>query len=157
MLCCLLGDKKKIDRNTEDNFKRDTNINKKNSSNISNDIAEQVEGIQTTIIRDNYNQRRYSKQDTLININEFEKCKYWFIEILKCVVYEYEEYGEIKKELFNHIFTFIDLNKTLKYFKNYNNNYNNFNKDNIINFCKDKSNQDFIQDIKISENLYKFH
>lgn len=154
LLFCLLGNKKNIDRNIDDNFKRDININK---NNISHNIEEQVEAIQTSIIENNYNETRYSKPDTLIDINEFEKCKYWFTEILKHIVYKYEDYGKNKKELVDYTFTFIDLNKTVKYFKKYNNDYNNLDKNNIINFCKDKFNQDFIQDIiKISENIYRF-
>lgn len=148
VLCCLLGNKKNVDRNIDDNYKKDM---------IKNTV-EQIEGIQTEIfINKNTNERRNSKHDTLIDITQFEKCQYWFTEILKCVVYKYEDYGNNKKELFEYTFKFIDLNKTLKYYRKYNKKYNDYSSQHISEFCKDKSNEDFIQDIQISENVYRYH
>lgn len=140
LLCCLLSNEKNVERN----------------------IEEQIEGIQTTPITNvplskNSTERINLKQDTLIDISEFEKCQYWFIEILKHVVYKYIDYGKNKRDLSNHIFKFVDLNKTVNYFKKYHCKYNNYNQENIIEFCKNKSNEEFINDIKIAENIYRFH
>ena len=102
--------------------------------------------------------RRNSKnQDTLIDISQFEKCQYWFYEVIKISVINYEGYGKSKKELHDHIFKFVDLDKTLKYYNKYNKKYNNFDQHNIKKFCEDESNLEFIQDIRISENIYRFH
>jgi len=156
LLCCLLGNNKTIDNNIDKNFNK---VNKKVNKNILNE----VNNIETTIINDdNINnidmKRKNSKiQDTLIEINEFDKCKYWFNEILKCSIYNYEGYGKNKKELFEYIFKSIDLNKILQYYKIYNKKNNNFNTENIKKFVNNKDNIDLIQDIKINEHIYRFH
>jgi hypothetical protein len=162
LLCCLTSNKNVIDNNIEKN----TN-DKSKQSNKLNIIAQQVEGIQTTVLNEEnsskknnniVNPRRNSKnQDTLIDIDEFEKCQYWFYEVIKNSVINHEGYGKNKKELHDHMFKFIDLNKTLKYYNKYNKKYNNFDKYNIKIFCEDSSNLEFIQDIRISENIYRFH
>ena len=152
-----------IEKNKNDKSKQSNNLNKLNI------IAQQVEGIQTTVVLNEenlskknnnkiVNTRRNSKnQDTLIDIGEFEKCQYWFYEVIKHSINDYEGYGNSKKQLNEHVFKFIDLNKTLKYYKKYNKKYNNFDQENIKKFCQDSSNSDFIQDIRISENIYRFH
>ena len=168
LLCCMTSSGNVIDNNIEknknDKSKQSNNLNKLNI------IEQQVEGIQTTVLNEEkiikispvnnkiVNTRRNSKnQDTLIDIGEFEKCQYWFYEVIKNSVINYEGYGNSKKQLNEHVFKFIDLNKTLKYYKKYNNKYNNFDQENIKKFCQDSSNNDFIQDIRISENIYRFH
>jgi len=162
LLCCLTSSKNVIDNNIEKN----TNDKSKQKNQLNN-IAQQVEGIQTEVLKDEtlkknnnntINLRRNSKnQDTLIDIGEFEKCQYWFYEVIKHSVNGYEGYGKDKKELHDHIFKFVDLNKTLKYYNKYNKKYNNFDQYNIKIFCEDSSNLEFIQDIRISENIYRFH
>ena len=162
LLCCLTSSKNVIDNNIEKN----TN-DKIRQKNQLNNIAQQVEGIQTEVLKDKtlkknnnntINLRRNSKnQDTLIDISEFEKCQYWFYEVIKNSVINYEGYGKNKKELHDHIFKIVDLNKTLKYYSKYNKKYNNFDQYNIKIFCEDTSNLEFIQDIRISENIYRFH
>jgi len=123
----------------------------------------QVEGIQTTVIDDSkeiksIKRKNSSKnKDTLLQIDEFEKIQYWFSEVVKHAISHYEDYGKNKKELCEHIFKIIDLNKTINYYKIYNNKYNNINSENIKKFCKDDNNHDLIQDIRISENIYRFH
>ena len=132
LLCCFFGNTKYTDNNIDDNNISLNKINKK-------------------VLK------RESKQyDTIIDINEFEKCKFWFTELIKNIVYEYEKYYN-KKELCEYLFKFIDINTTLEYYKKYNTKYNNFNKNNIIDFCKDFSNNDFIHNIKIAENIYRFN
>jgi hypothetical protein len=123
LLCCFFGDTKYIDNNIDDNIISLNKINKK-------------------VLK------RESKQyDKIINIGNFEKCHYWFTEIVKHVVNEPEQYSN-KKELYDFLFKIIDINKTLEFYKKYNTIYNNFNNNNIIEFCKDTSNDDFINDIK---------
>lgn len=166
LLCCMTSSGNVMDNNIE----KDKNIKTK-----KNIIEQQVEGIQTEVLKDEnlkkikiidlkynkegiVNPRRNSKnQDTLIDIGEFEKCQYWFYEVIKHSINDYEGYGKNKKELNDHIFKFVDLNKTLKYYNKYNKKYNNFDQENIKKFCQDSSNNDFLQDIKISENIYRFH
>jgi hypothetical protein len=147
------------------------NVMDNNIENNKNIIEQQVEGIQTTVLNEEkiikispfnnknvINPRRNSKnQDTLIDIGEFEKCQYWFYEVIKNSVINYEGYGKSKKELHDHIFKIVDLNKTLNYYNKYNKKYNNFDQYNIKKFCEDTSNLEFIQDIRISENIYRFH
>ena len=162
LLCCLTSSKNVIDNNIEKNT--NGQIQQKNQL---NNIAQQVEGIQTEVLKDKtlkknnnntINLRRNSKnQDTLIDIGEFEKCQYWFYEVIKNSVINYGGYGKNKKELYDHIFKIVDLNKTLKYYNKYNKKYNNFDQYNIKIFCEDVSNLEFIQDIRISENIYRFH
>ena len=162
LLCCLTSSKNVIDNNIEKN----TN-NKIKQKNKLNNIEQQVEGIQIEVLNDktlkNNNDnaiflRRNSKnQDTLIDISQFEKCQYWFYEVIKISVINHEGYGKSKKELHDHIFKFVDLDKTLKYYNKYNKKYNNFDQHNIKKFCEDESNLEFIQDIRISENIYRFH
>ena len=171
LLCCLASSGNVIDNN----------IKKNNNDKIQqkNNIQQQMEGIQTTVLNEqilskntsndikkitpnnNYNTiipRRNSKnQDTVIDIGEFEKCQYWFYELLKHCVNDYEGYGKNKKELNNHIFNSIDLTKTLKHYNKYNKKYNNYDQENIKIFSTDSSNLDFIQDIRIYENIYRFH
>jgi transcription antitermination factor NusG len=145
---CLLGNQKTIDNNIE----------KKINKNYTNDLNKEIESIQTSVITDTTSKRKKSKtQDTLLEINEFDKCKYWFNEILKYSVNDYEGYDGNKKELCEHTFKFVDLNKTLQYYKRYNKDYNNFNTNNIKKFINNKDNTDFIQDIRISENIYRFY
>ena len=158
LLCCLIGNRKNIDNNIEKDI---------NNRNKINNISKEIDSIQTSIINKSCNiskniptniSHRYSKkEDTSIDINEFEKCKYWFSQIIKYSVNCYEDYGKNKKELNDNIFINVDLNKTLKYYKKYNKKYNNFNSENIKKFCQDKSNIDFIQDVKISENIYRYN
>ena len=162
LLCCMTSTRNVMDNNIDNN---------KNIKTKKNFIEQQVEGIQTTVLNEEkiikispvnnknvINPRRNSKnQDTLIDIGEFEKCQYWFYEVIKNSVINYEGYGNSKKQLNEHVFKFVDLNKTLKYYKKYNNKYNNFDQENIKKFCQDSSNNDFIQDIRISENIYRFH
>jgi len=156
LLCCMTSTGNVMDNNIENN---------------KNIIEQQVEGIQTTVLNEEkiikispfnnknvINPRRNSKnQDTLIDIGEFEKCQYWFYEVIKNSVINYEGYGKSKKELHDHIFKIVDLNKTLNYYNKYNKKYNNFDQYNIKKFCEDTSNLEFIQDIRISENIYRFH
>ena len=156
LLCCMTSTGNVMDNNIENN---------------KNIIEQQVEGIQTTVLNEEkiikispvnnknvINPRRNSKnQDTLIYIGEFEKCQYWFYEVIKNSVINYEGYGKSKKELHDHIFKIVDLNKTLHYYNKYNKKYNNFDQYNIKKFCEDTSNLEFIQDIRISENIYRFH
>jgi len=150
LLCCLLGNQVHEDNLHNNNIEK----NKK----IQVDINNQVEGIQTTII-DNSKEKKSIKRrnssknkDTLIQVDEFEKLKYWFSEVIKHTVSHSENYSK-NKELCEYIFKFVDLNKSIKYYKIYNNKYNNINSENIINFCKEYENSDFIYDIKLSENL----
>ena len=159
LLCCMTSSGNTIDNN----IKKNTN-DKTKQNNKLNIIPQQVEGIQTKVYNENddkiihNNTRRNSKnQDTLIDIGKFEKCQYWFTEVIKYSINDYQGYGNNKKELNDHIFKFVKVNKSLKFFKKYNKKYNNFDKENIIKFCKDPSNEDFIQDIRISENIYRFH
>lgn len=158
LLCCLLGNKVHDDnlRNVE-----------KNKNKIQIDIKKQSEGIQINLtkrissrIRDEpvntYDMNLSKNKETLIQINDFEKIKCWFSEVVKHTMYHYEDYKN-KKELCDYIFKTIDLNTIIHYYKKYNNKYNNINSEDIIIFCKDNSNIDFINDIKVSENIYIFH
>ena len=154
LLCCLLG------KNTEkDNINIEKNVVYKRTNNLKN-LREEIDNTQPNNL-DNYSIYspriifKYSKaEDTLIDIGGFEKCQYWFTLILKCLV-DYDSYGKNKKELFDHVWKFINLNKTLQYYKLYNEQYHNFNEENIKSFCKDINNQDFLTDIRISENIYR--
>ena len=128
LLCCFFGNTKYIDNNIDDNNISLNKINKK-------------------VLK------RESKQhDKIIEINDFEKCHYWFTEIVKQVVNDSEKYSN-KKELYDFLFKIIDINKILEFYKKYNTIYNNFNNNNIIEFCKDTSNCDFINDIKIAVKI----
>ena len=128
LLCCFFGNTKYIDNNIDDNNISLNKINKK-------------------VLK------RESKQhDKIIEINDFEKCHYWFTEIVKQVVNDSEKYSN-KKELYDFLFKIIDINKILEFYKKYNTIYNNFNNNNIIEFCKDTSNGDFINDIKIAVKI----
>ena len=144
LLNCLVCSKRNIDKDI-DNY-----IN-------NNKINYQVDNIQTTVI-DNTKEPGNSKiYQTLNVIDEFDKCKYWFYEILKYTVNDFEGYGENKKVLCEETFKFIDINTTLKYYRRYNKQYNNYNSVNLIKFINSTDNKDFIQDIKISENIYRFN
>lgn len=136
LLCCITG--------KDDMYKSDKSANDdKNTKNTKN-----TNHITKT--------KSVSKTDELIIISDFEKCQYWFTEILRQSI-KYDEYGKNKKELFEHIWINIDLNKILKYYRRYNNKYSNVKSENIIKFVKSKENEDFIQDICINENIYRFH
>ena len=176
LLCCMTSSGNVMDNNIENN---------KNIKTKKNIIEQQVKGIQTAVLNEEkiikispvnnknvINPRRNSKnQDTLIDIGEFEKCQYWFYQVIKYSINDYEGYGKNKKELHDYIFKFVDFNKTLKYYNKYNKKYNNYdkghisenssssiiNEENIKKFCQDESNLYFIQDIRISENIYIFH
>jgi hypothetical protein len=101
-MCCLLSDRKITDNSIENDN------NTKDNKNKLNNTAKQIEGFQTTVSNINSNNvetivpnntRRNSKnQDVLIDIGEFEKCKYWFSEILKYSVCDYNKYGKNKLE-----------------------------------------------------------
>jgi hypothetical protein len=154
LLCCFLGNKDKtticdIEKNIKHLDKIETKvINDKDNRNDINYSKEY----------DFINKRKNSKnRETLIIIDEFEKCKYWFFEIVKYSVYKYDDYGKNKKELCEHIFKCINIDIIFKYYKKYNTIYNNFNSENIIKFINNNKNSEFIQDIKISENIYRFH
>ena len=153
-MCCLLRNQVHDD-NLHNNME-------KNKNKIQIDINKQV-GIQTTVIENNIEKqsikRRNSSQDkdTLIQIDEFEKLQYWFSEVVKHTIPDYEDYGKNKKELCEHIFKFTDLNKTIKGYKLYNDKYNNINSENIKKFCIECKDSELLHYIRIYENIYKFH
>jgi hypothetical protein len=95
-----------------------------------------------------------NKVETLIEIEEFETCRYWFYEVIKYSISNSKYYNEHKSALCEHIFKNVNFLKITSYYKSYIKQYKKFNKDNIIKFCKDKNNTDFIQDIKICENTF---
>lgn len=144
LLSCLVCEKNNIDKDI-DNY-----INK-------NKINDQVDNIQTTVINTRNPERNSKTYRTLNVIDEFEKCKYWFFEIVKYTVKDFDDYGDNGNELCEETFKFIDINKTLKYYRRYNKQYNNYNSENLLKFINHKDNSDFIQDIRIKENIYRFH
>jgi|LauGreDrversion4_2_1035121.scaffolds.fasta_scaffold192079_2 hypothetical protein len=142
---CLVCGKSNIDKDI-DNY-----IN-------NNKINEQLDNIHTTVVDNSKDPKRNSKSYlTLDVVDEFDKCKYWFFEIVKYTVNDFEGYGNNKKELCEETFKYIDINKTLKYYRRYNKEYKDYNSVNLIKFINNKHNEDFIQDIKIQENIYRFH
>jgi|UniRef100_A0A6C0I6J7 hypothetical protein len=144
LLNCIVCGKRNIDKDI-DNY-------------INNNINYQVDNIQTTVVDNSKDPKRNSKTYRTLNvIDEFEKCKYWFFEIVKYTVNDFEGYGENKKELCEETFKFIDINTTLKYYRRYNKQFNDYNSANLIKFINNTDNEDFIQDIKISENIYRFN
>ncbi len=154
-MCCLLRNQVHDD-NLHNNMEKN-----KNQKQIN--INKEVEGIQTTVIDDNkeiksIKRKNSSKnKDTLIQIDEFEKLQYWFSEVVKHTISDYEDYGKNKKELCEHVFKFINLNQTIKYYKLYNNKYNNINSENVKKFCNEYKDSDLLYDIRICENIYRFH
>jgi hypothetical protein len=126
--------------------------------NINKEEEIQTNVIEYNIEKQSVKRRNSSKnKDTLIQIYEFEKLQYWFSEVVKHTVSHYEDYGKNKNELCEHIFKFVDLNKTIKYYKIYNDKYNNINYENIKKFCNDYKDSELIHGIRTSENIYRFH
>jgi|LakMenEpi03Aug12_release.lakeMendotaPanAssembly.Ray.scaffolds.fasta_scaffold493834_2 hypothetical protein len=163
-LCCFFGG------NIDKNYKNDNSNNNK-KVNIKQYQVEQEEEqgeqeeeqgeqgeqkqLQLQLKLQNENVPIVSKE-TLNHLTDIEICQYWFTEILKYSIIYYHLYTD-KKDLFNTIWNDIKTDNILNKYNLYNIKYNNFNKDNISSFCNDVSNSEFINTIKVFENIYRFH
>lgn len=162
LLCCFLGNKNKPEIDIEKNavYKRKISpqteckkyslrdeikpVNTKNIRRLSKEDLLYVTGV--------------NKEDTLIQITHFEKSQYWFRELIKYCIPFYNECSN-KKELFEHLWRGTsNINNILDKYKEYYLQFGeNINKDNLILFYNDPNNKDFITDIRISANIYRFH
>jgi hypothetical protein len=147
----IFGEKIKNEKNFQEDEQEIEKI-VENNQNISYISPEKI-------ILNKLKQRTVSKyrDDTLININDFDKCKFWFSEILKYIVDDYDNYSN-KKELIHTVWNSIVINTIISYYKKYYLSYgDNYNKENIISFCNNLSNNDFLTDIRIATNIYRMH
>lgn len=145
LLCCLLGQKDVYDINKN-------NIQKKQNRTLSSNNIDIITDIDTS----HNNNVKNDRTDELITITDFDRCKFWFSEILKQTI-NYEEYGNNKKELYDYIWNNIEINNILKYYRRYNKKYNLVNNNNIKQFIENKENEDFIYLINMNHNIYRFH
>ena len=143
LLCCLVN--KMIDRDIDIEPSKHEKDNNKNYTPTP---------VNTPVKKYTEKSLKNIKVDTLIEIDEFETCRYWFCEVVKYSIPNFNHYHNSQKSLCEHIFININFFKITSYYKNYIKKYKNFNKDNIIKFCNNKENKDLINDIKFCESMF---
>ena len=103
------------------------------------------------------NNLKFLKRETLAVSSEYSELKYWFNELIKYVICNYDQYNN-KEELLETVWKYIDIITISKYYNIYNSNYpGEYSKKNMLEFHKTIKNTEFENDILCIVNVYHMH
>jgi len=111
-------------------------------------VIEKVEKKQNT---------HFFKRETIAISSEYCELKYWFNELLKYVINDYEQYGN-KENLLETVWKYIDIITVSKYHNIYKTTYSGeYSKKNMIEFYNYIKNTEFEKEILELSNICRFH
>lgn len=107
--------------------------------------------------QNNQNNSKFLKRETLAVSSEYSEIKYWFNELIKYVIANYNQYSN-KEELLETIWKYINITTISEYYNIYKSNYSGeYSNKNMLKFYKTIKNTEFEKDILRIVNIYRFH
>jgi len=103
------------------------------------------------------NSLKFLNRDSIAVSSEYSELKYWFSELIKYVIIDYNNYGN-KEELLETIWKYIEITDVSKYHNIYKSQYSGkYSEKNILKFYNFIKNTDFERKIISIGNIYCMH
>jgi hypothetical protein len=97
------------------------------------------------------------RESSIVLSSEYYELKYWFNELLKYIIKEYEHYKN-KEELLETSWKYIDIIKVSEYYKKYKKNYSGeYSKKNMLEFYITIKDTDFENEILSVIDIHNFN
>lgn len=98
-----------------------------------------------------------SKRDSIAVSSEYSELKYWFSELIKYIIKEYDKY-ENKEELLETVWKYINIIEVSKNYNIYKTKYSGeYSRKNMLEYCNFLKNTDFEKEIFSIEYVYRIH